>query len=391
MDAAVRVERERAQSDLLHYEDILRHAQRALQVPEVARLIQRHYGAVLVAEFQDLSPQQLDLALLSCEANRTFVGDPLQGIYSWAGARPAQVEQALRGLCGDPVVLSRSFRSSPAVLEAVNSVAVPMGATPLVAAEPEKWSGGGVSAAVSHGNGPEEARWIVALTARILGQRPSASVGVISRAQWRRKVIDAAFAARSDIPCLRWDLAVDDPALLGLIREAARSLPNGADMSTLEAEVLARIGSGDAETFGLAVEALDQIRTVAEQSGSIGAALTQFRVMDENTAVPPGAHLLNAHTGKGQQFDWVVVPGLEKGHVPSFLAKTPEDLSEEERVLLVMLSRARHGVVITRAEQLLSKRGSWYATTQSPWWNRVSNACTADASGLDEHLNNHWR
>ena len=70
----------------------------------------------------------------------------------------------------------------------------------------------------------------------------------------------------------------------------------------------------------------------------------------------PGAHLLNAHVGKGQQFDWVVIAGLEQDTLPDFRAKTPEDVAEELRVLSVMLSRARHGVVLTRSSTLVSER-----------------------------------
>jgi superfamily I DNA/RNA helicase len=62
--------------------------------------------------------------------------------------------------------------------------------------------------------------------------------------------------------------------------------------------------------------------------------------------VSPGVHLLNAHTGKGQQFDWAFVPGLEEKHLPDRRSTTGSLLAEEERVLLVMLSRARHGIIV---------------------------------------------
>ena len=70
-------------------------------------------------------------------------------------------------------------------------------------------------------------------------------------------------------------------------------------------------------------------------------------------------HLLTGHTGKGQQFDWVVVVGAEEGCIPDFRASTPGDLIEEARVLSVMISRARHGVLLLHAaavESLAGKR-----------------------------------
>ena len=46
------VEAERVRSNQLHYEDLLRHAQRLLSVDEVANLYHQHYGAVLVDGFR---------------------------------------------------------------------------------------------------------------------------------------------------------------------------------------------------------------------------------------------------------------------------------------------------------------------------------------------------
>jgi DNA helicase-2/ATP-dependent DNA helicase PcrA len=65
-----------------------------------------------------------------------------------------------------------------------------------------------------------------------------------------------------------------------------------------------------------------------------------------------GVHLLNAHLGKGQQFDWVVVVGSEDGVIPDFRATRPDQINEERRVLSVMISRARHGVLISFAREV---------------------------------------
>jgi hypothetical protein len=145
---AVMIEQARAQTTQLHYDDLLRHAQRLLRIEPVARLYQQHYGAILLDEFQDLSPQQLDIALLSCLASRTFVGDPLQGIYGWAGAKPVVVQEQLTNLCGAPYRLTKSYRSSPAVLAMLNSVGVPLGATALESGLPDDWPNGGASTAI---------------------------------------------------------------------------------------------------------------------------------------------------------------------------------------------------------------------------------------------------
>jgi DNA helicase-2/ATP-dependent DNA helicase PcrA len=68
---------------------------------------------------------------------------------------------------------------------------------------------------------------------------------------------------------------------------------------------------------------------------------------DPNEPCPPGLHLLNAHLGKGQQFDKVIVLGMEDGHIPDFRATTEDELREELSVLHVMTSRARTSLIFT--------------------------------------------
>ncbi|MCA1605878.1 MAG: ATP-dependent helicase [Acidobacteria bacterium] len=388
---ALSIECDRREAGMLHYDDLLRHAQRLLKVPKVANLYQQHYGAVLVDEFQDLSPQQLEIALLSCTTNRTFVGDPLQGIYTWAGARPAEVQQELREICGDPLELNLCYRSSPAVLAVVGSVSSLMGGPQLEAAQPDKWNDGGAAAAITHLTGVQEGQWIAQSAVRIMARDPEATIGVITRAGWRRAPIDKVFAGTNDVPCMRWDLAIDDPAILERLRLAARGLPKSVDLMTLQLKVTADIDPTDVDTHGQVIDAIELLREIAEQASSLTAALSQFKVRDDDRAITPGVHLLNAHTGKGQQFDWVFVPGFEDFHIPNGRAKTEAEIDEEQRTLLVMLSRARHGVVISRASQLISRKGKPYSTGLSQWWSGVAAACTLDQAAFQAHLETYVR
>src|SRR5205823_2115012 len=112
--------------------------------------------------------------------------------------------------------------------------------------------------------------------------------------------------------------------------------------------VMAAVDPADIDTLDQVSDAFDQIAQ-AQGSADVHAALRQFRAVSDDV-VGPGVHLLNAHTGKGQQFDWVVVCGLEDGHVPDFRCQTAAELAEEQRVLLVMLSRARLGLIAKRSD-----------------------------------------
>lgn len=382
-EAAIAVETARQCANLLHYDDLLRHAQCLLKVPGVQRLYNCRYGALLVDEFQDLSLQQLDLVTLTCAASKTFAGDPLQGIYTWAGAQPDKVEAILNAACPEPIKLRESYRSSPRVLALVNSIGTQLGATPLKSAQEDAWPDSGFGTAFVFNDFADEASQIVGVARLLLARGPSLSIGVIARSAWRRKAIDEHFAS-SDLPIRRWDLAVDDPSILQLVRDAMTQLPHGVGFDAARDGVLDAIDPADVDT----IEQVEEVFTYLEKSGlpTPRAALRTLRSTGEpQQAVSPGVHLLNAHTGKGQQFDWTFVVGLEEKHVPDKRSSQGPALGEEMRVLLVMLSRARHGLVVTSVTTLDGMYGP-YPAVRSRWFTPIDAAKPNSWTALTNHI-----
>lgn len=381
---AAKVERSRQESNQLHYEDLLRHAQRLLRIPAVARLYQAHFGAVLVDEFQDLSLQQLDISLLSCTDRRTFAGDPHQGIYSWAGAAPAEVEAEVRSTCGDPIMLRESYRSSPMVLNAVNSISKqPAPGSGLVSVMPEEWFDEGCSARLVLQDQAAEAAFAVRLATSIHDAVPEASIGIIARAGWRRKHIDKAFAKQTDVPVRIWDRVLDDPETVDLIKSIVAELPQSATVADAKCVVLDALDLADVDTRELVEDAFDTLG----QSGATTArdAIKSIRQTDPKQVVGPGVHLLNAHTGKGQQFDWTLVVGLEEGHLPGKRNSSGDALDEEQRVLLVMLSRARHGLIVTRTCMTVDRQHQLVPAKESRWWSEIKVRYSSE-SEIQSHI-----
>lgn len=385
-DLAQRVEAGRIEAGQIHYDDLLRHAQRLLRNQSVSNLYNQRYGAVLVDEFQDLSVQQLEIALNSCNSRRIFVGDPLQGIYSWAGAQPKQVENQLRELCGEPLQLSTSYRSSPAVLNVLNVASSLLGAAKLTAANPAAWRDGGASTALTFETGTREAAYVHAASKAIMERNPEATIGVIVRGGWRRKPIDTHFLSNTGVDCLRWDLALDDPRVVEILQRAVGSLPTDTTVEGIRIAAENLVVSNDPDTLGMIRDAIDDLEESCEGMEELRSIVSKLQVRDPNAPIQSGVHLLNAHTGKGQQFDWVFIPGLEDFHIPSGQAKTPSEKAEEERVLLVMLSRARHGIIVSRANQLMSKVGRLYSTRQSQWWESIAESCAMSKAELKAHI-----
>lgn len=368
-ELALKVEDARQKANQLHYEDLLRHAQCLLHIPAIARLYQAHFGAVLVDEFQDLSLQQLDLARLSCTSRQTFAGDPLQGIFSWAGADPTKVGVEIRKSGAQIVRLHESYRSSPKVLNTVNSISEQVDPeSKLISAQPTQWSDGGCSAALVFQDRIQEAETLLNLAAEILSRDSKASVGIICRIKWRRRDIDQVFTKETRFPVRYWDMAIEDPKIVDLIRSTVAMLPRGASVGDARLAVLNVIDPADIDTR----EQVDEAFDVLKQSdvSTARAAIKSIRVSDPKQTIGPGVHLLNAHTGKGQQFDWVFVVGLEEDYLPYKQNKHGDALAEELRVLIVMLSRARHGLVVTRVKMENGLYGL-YNKDESRWWSDI--------------------
>lgn len=384
---AIQVEQSRQDANQLHYDDLLRHAQRLLRIPAVARLYQAHYGAVIVDEFQDLSIQQLDLALLGCSGRRTFAGDPLQGIFSWAGAAPSEVETEVRRICGAPLRLRESYRSSPRVLETVNSLSeVVEPGSALVSAQPGAWRDGGCTAALASTDREAEAVALLRLSNSIMADTPEASIGIIVRSKWRNTEIQETFDGQVPYAVRRWDLAIDDPGTVELIKSTVATLPRGATIDQARLAVLDAVDPADVDSRELIDDAFDVLER--SDAGTARAAVRKIRASDPQQAVGPGVHLLNAHTGKGQQFDWVFVVGFEEGHLPDRRSSQGEALLEEQRVLLVMLSRARHGLVLTRSLKNMGRYGP-YQAKQSRWWQGLRTQHTS-VEQVEAHLTTDW-
>jgi exodeoxyribonuclease V beta subunit len=109
------------------YDDLLQQLHQALtgaQGARLAGLLQRRYPAALVDEFQDTDPLQyeiLERIYGSGHHSLFLVGDPKQAIYSFRGADIFAYLQA-RSQVPEPYSLERNWRSTPRLIQALNSL-----------------------------------------------------------------------------------------------------------------------------------------------------------------------------------------------------------------------------------------------------------------------------
>lgn len=367
----------RRTENIVRFGDLLRYTQLILRNPRVSSLFRSHFDAVLVDEFQDLSLQQYEIVRQVCTGRATYVGDPYQGIFDWAGAQPDLVHADLRERAGQVVELDVSFRSSPAVLEVVNAASASLGAAPLRAHDPDVWTAGGHAYAEVYPTDVDEAAGIVALTDHLATEFPGDTVGVICRSGFRRGKVDAAYKDASHLPQF-WDIALDTPRVVRLLKRHVRTIGAGGEfvqqVENLREITSASLDSADVDTLGEVNSACDQLLEYDANDVDLKALIARIRDTQSTASISPGVHVLNAHVAKGQQFDWVVVMGLEEDHVPDYRADSPALLLEEQRVLLVMLSRARKALFLTAAGQTTNKYGRVFRPKRSRWWMALAQA-----------------
>lgn len=388
---ALQLEQQRLTENRLTYDDLPRIAELILGNDAVANLYRNHFAAVIVDEFQDLTPQQLRIVNRIGLGKTTYAGDLAQGIYGFAGAQPTQIDAAIRAECPDVIEFAESHRSSPAVLGMVNSLNGLTGGLTLTSARPESWPGGGLAAGIAFNDPTQEAQWAVQFARSILERAPQQRIGVICRNGPRRESVDV-IAEQSGLPVYRWDDGVLDTETAQLMKimlvrlRGAEALSASDPLQYLrEAAEFGTIAETDTRRFlaDALVWCLDKLRD--------GMTPLQIRdrikVGDQDTLLTaPGLHLLSGHVGKGQQFDWVVIVGAEDGVIPDWRSNTQAAKLEDARVLSVMLSRARHGVVVTYAARIADKYGRVRSKQGTPYYAQLRAASFTDATGVQRFL-----
>jgi ATP-dependent helicase/nuclease subunit A len=125
-DALSEFEQYKKKRGLIDYTDMETYVSKLLRNPSVRETLRQEIGLLLVDEFQDTSPIQLDifLQLSQLATHSIWVGDPKQSIYGFRGADPALMQAIINASGGvkDENILKQSWRSRPDIVHAVNAI-----------------------------------------------------------------------------------------------------------------------------------------------------------------------------------------------------------------------------------------------------------------------------
>ncbi|MFZ4477923.1 MAG: UvrD-helicase domain-containing protein, partial [Saprospiraceae bacterium] len=115
MDALGEFEAYKQKRGLIDYTDMETYVSKLLRIDAVRQTLQEEMDLLLVDEFQDTSPIQLDifLQLSQLAKHSIWVGDPKQSIYGFRGADPALMKAIIDATGGilDENILKKSWRS----------------------------------------------------------------------------------------------------------------------------------------------------------------------------------------------------------------------------------------------------------------------------------------
>jgi DNA helicase-2/ATP-dependent DNA helicase PcrA len=338
----------KAEGNVVDFADVLAHATALLGDSVVGPRVRAVWQAVVVDEFQDTDQAQARF-LAAIRAGRPLfvaVGDPRQTIYSFKGADPSLLRDAMREPGATVVHLATSWRCSTAVLSWANAV---IGGTygPKL---------------VSPRSGPDP-------VVRIARDEDDEVEAVLNQVRaWRTKGVrldEMAVLYRFNASAARLESAFADAGIAYQVLGAARFLDRPEVL-----EVLRWFGAEarlDGEQDGM-----ELLRTATHRAGfdpdippaSQGAARARWESMrallemgehcadlsaagmlDEflaksRTGTSFGVSLATIHAAKGLEWRAVVVVGLAEGTLPSSYASSAVEIEEERRLCYVAFTRA---------------------------------------------------
>jgi len=386
----------------IDFEDILLCAAALMsEHADIAETIRRTYRHLVVDEYQDVSPLQEALLNLwrGNRAELCVVGDPAQTIHSFAGAQAAYLTGFGQRFPAATVIrLVRDYRSTPQVVRCANSImAAPKddagrsGFRPVVL-QAQQSTGPEVEFVESPDESTEAADvadWLaqqaadgvdfrdMAVLFRINAQSPPIEQALADRnipylvrggerfyerPEVRQTLLTLRTATRAGtgteqgsaveqvkdvLITLGW--TQQPPEGAGALRERWESLAallTVAEDLQAEADVAAAAGDGSAEPLTLAV---------------VSAELDR-RAETQHVPTAQGVTISTLHSAKGLEWDAVALLGIHEGSLPFVLATSPEQISEEQRLLYVGVTRARR---LLRVSWSRTRSGNGHARTPS--------------------------
>lgn len=341
---------------------------------DVADEVRARYRSFVVDEYQDVNPLQHRLlqAWLGDRDDLCVVGDPNQTIYSFTGATPDFLLDFSRHYPDATVVrLVRDYRSTPQIVRLANDIAAVAVAGSRVISAPSLVAQrlpGPKPVFREHDSEPAEAADVARrVRALVDGGTSAAEIAILFRVNAQSEAYEQALTAAGIAYVVRGGARFfDRPEVRtarAALRSAAGSVTDEDEMPAVVRRVLATAGWTSAPPPGGGAardkwEALAALVTLADDLLGATPGLGYAAYLDEledraahqHAPTVDGVTLASLHSAKGLEWDAVFLVGLADGTMPIQHAVTPEQISEERRLLYVGVTRARESLCLSWAQ-----------------------------------------
>ena len=332
--------------------------------------VRQQYSVFLVDEYQDVSPIQQRLldVWLGDRDDLLVVGDASQTIYTFAGATSSYLlEFPTRYPQATLVTLQKNYRSTPAIIQAANSVV--RGRPGALVLEPTVGEGAPLTRHIATTDEAEATFVAQRILERLAEGRTPDDIAILMRFGAQSLRCETALRARGISVRIRGATPFFDEVHVKRavmeIRGAAVAGVGGPFLSVVE-DVLFGLGLTPIEPDHQGAERaryedLVALRELAaEQESSL--SLAEFStLLSERSATGDAPNvgavtLTTVHSAKGREWPLVFMVGLTEGQFPISHATTEGAIEEERRLFYVGVTRAREELVLSMAER--SKEGS---------------------------------
>lgn len=339
----------------IDFADLLELGVQVLTNPVLAARVHNAWQAVVVDEYQDTDRAQARF-LSAVRAGRplwTVVGDPRQTIYSFKGADPGLLREAMRERGATVVNLSTSWRCSSEILSWANAV---IGST--YGPKLSSTASGPVPSVRSARDENDEIEQVLTMIRSWRSKGIAyTNMGILFRFNASAARIEAALTdAAIPYQVLGAPRFLERPEVLEVLRIFGASArqdgeQDGVELLAWAASQCGFVHSEPPSSQGALRARWESIRALLElgaqcSDSSAGGMLDEFLSM-VRTGTSLGVTLATIHAAKGLEWDAVIVTGAAEGTIPSTYATSAVQVEEERRLFYVALTRARRELCVT--------------------------------------------
>ena len=332
--------------------------------PRALAHVQQQYRFFTVDEYQDISKLQQELldTWLGDRSDLCVVGDPNQTIYSFSGANAAFLENFDSRYPGANVIeLTKNYRSTPEIIAVANRVRGNQKFEPLESIRPR----GLEPQVLEFQDREKECDFVANKIKDLLSSGMKASqIAVLYRINAQSEHVENALSrAGVEYQVRGGQRYFSRPEIMSAVRmvRAEAANPTGKALYETVSAIARSLGwqSIAPNVSGRALEEWDALNSLVQIADELGEDATiqtfanelEERQRSQHEPTRESITLSTIHAAKGLEYKAVFIIGAVEGYMPISYAKTELQISEEQRLFYVGVTRAKDQLFITWANR----------------------------------------